>query len=557
MARYIYADKSLTFCFDSTTGTITTGAKTFTLPARLRYVFRALLDRATSGPDEYVLAKDLWARWPTRIDEPESQGGEDFKRYANVHTAIGHLRVALSKECSIDGKQVIEVVRQSERDRMGYKMSANGHVTLDLPHADTMGAEIRPLHQVMTAICESVQKRPISDEVGTFYAIQLRYLLSLAPVVSSVEGFAADVVGQTYQLMEEVCNQLTETSSRKSEDRAKEPWVENVGCARIRMGTYHMTRGQLRVAKQQADECISLAEEHNDADLYLAGYQLLGAIRYYQGQLIESFETLERARAYLGKQTMGIQNHVRLFGQDPESTIKAFQARCIAGRGGKEEAKRYAKEAIERAVASEDGISIGLALFFSARVHQLFREAEAVKSLGAQLSTLASSNVFLFWTALSMMVEGWARAEEGLQLGVLDEIRIGVKKLSDGKHAYEETGARITLPGWGALIAEFQLAAGNLQLAESALVVAERQAVAEGLGTEHESAYSEIYRVWGELERDKNGDETAAQGRFKEAISIAKQQGAAVLSARVERSQKIRGRGAPYINRARARDVLC
>lgn len=556
MARYIYTGEKLTFSFESTTGTVTVGAKTFTLSTRLRYVFHALLQRATSGPDQYVPAKDLWARWPTRSDDPQPQGNDDFKKYANVHTAIGHLRVALSKECSIDGKQLIEVIRNPERDRMGYRINANGRVTLDLPSADTMGAEIRPLHQVMTAICESIQKRPISDEVGTFYIIQLRYLLSLAPVVTSVEGFAADVVGHAYQLMEEVCNQLTATSSRQPKDYAKEPWVENVGSARIRMGTYHMTRGQLGIAKQQVDECLALAEEHDDPDLFLAGYLLLGAIRYYQGQLIGSFETLERASAYFKKRAKGLQDHIRLFGQDPTSMINVLQARCLAGQGQKEEAKRYAKEAIERAMESEDRPSIGLTLFFSARMHQLFREVEAVKTIGMQLSTLATSNVFLFWTALSMMLEGWAKAEEGLQLGDVDEIRMGVKRLCDGKHAYEETGARVTLPGWDALIAEFLLAAGDLQLAESALVVAERQAVVEGLETEYEMAYSEIYRVWGELERDKNGDETAAQERFNRAMSIAKQQGAVVLSARVERSRKIRGRGTPYINRARARDVL-
>ena len=164
--------------------------------------------------------------------------------------------------------------------------------------------------------------------------------------------------------------------------------------------------------------------------------------------------------------------------------------------------------------------SLAFALNFTARLHQLRRERQAVQEEAEAAIALSTEQGFPFFLAMGTILRGWAVAEQGHGAA-------GVSQIREGLTTYQATGAEIWRPYFLALLAEVLGKEGQTE--EGLRVINEALAIVER--TEERFYEAELHRLKGELllndERRMMNDERQtqeAEACFQQALAVARQQ---------------------------------
>ncbi|WP_227747173.1 ABC transporter permease [Paraburkholderia franconis] len=168
----------------------------------------------------------------------------------------------------------------------------------------------------------------------------------------------------------------------------------------------------------------------------------------------------------------------------------------------------------------------------AAGLHQCRRETERTLEYAEAAITLSTEQGFPLWLAWATILRGWALAQQG-------RAEEGIAQMREGLIAYRATGAELARPYQLALLAQ---ACGNAGQAETGLEkLGEALNVADRKGERYYVA--ELHRLRGELLQQRSGaqsrylaDHEAAQACFRDAIAIARQQGARSLELRTASS---------------------
>src|SRR5438067_9252565 len=128
--------------------------------------------------------------------------------------------------------------------------------------------------------------------------------------------------------------------------------------------------------------------------------------------------------------------------------------------------------------------SWAVALTFTAIVHQLRRESDAVQEWAASAITLTTEQDLPFWLTGGTFLRGWALAVQG-------QVAEGVAQIRQGWSAYQALGAGIVRSYLLTLLAEAYRNGG--QITEGLAVVAEALATVEETGERFYAA--ELYRL--------------------------------------------------------------
>jgi predicted ATPase len=342
----------------------------------------------------------------------------------------------------------------------------------------------------------------------------------------AIKGYAAPEVEHTYSRARELCRRMRETPQLVP--------------ALMGLRIFYAVRGELQTSRELAEQLLRLAQRVQDPALLLEAHRSLGVTLFWLGELAPARRYMERVITLYDPQQH--RSHAFLYGQDPGVTCLATAAHILWLLGYPDQALRKNHEALTQAQALAHPFSLAYALTFGAAcLHQYRREEQAVQERAEDGIALASEQGFSMFSALGIVLRGWALAGRG-------QVEEGLTQLRQGLAAFRATGAEMLRPYFLILLAEAYEKVGQRE--EGRAVLTEALAAVHGTGVRFCEA--ELYRLYGELslrlgERESGrwGDNTAfAQSPshlvalsspeecFHKAIEIARKQQAKSLELR-------------------------
>ncbi|WP_028220511.1 adenylate/guanylate cyclase domain-containing protein [Paraburkholderia oxyphila] len=347
---------------------------------------------------------------------------------------------------------------------------------------------------------------------------ELALRLAIGPALMAARGWASPEVKATYTRALELCRQAGQTP--------------HLFRAQTGLRMVYQLGAEYKTAREIAERLLDLAERaHNPAQIMEANY-LLGMSLFRLGELNSAHAYL----AGLGKLSLlhdaePLDEEVFAHGRDPRSVGESSLGLVLWHMGYPDEALRRAEQALSRARALHDMVSLGQSLVFKAELHQLRGEPRLTHDCAEAAIDLSTEQGFPTILAWATILDGWALAEAG-------EAEQGMARVRHGLADYEATGARLGRTYFLALLAETCARAGQRDAGLDAL--AEAMAVAEESGERHHEP--ELYRLGGELllaagptatvATAAAADRDAAEARFNEAIATAHHRGARSLELR-------------------------
>ncbi|WP_168734934.1 AAA family ATPase [Deinococcus sp. KSM4-11] len=279
------------------------------------------------------------------------------------------------------------------------------------------------------------------------------------------------------------------------------------------MFSLQIVRGNVRGARELAERAMRLAGD--DTGLLTDSHQALGGGNLTEGRLAAAAEHFEQARRLYAEH-----RHRRvLFGANVGVFTLAWGAHGLWLQGRVLEAREYVAQAA--AIAEELGhpFTQMQARAYRSISHQLEGDLDAAwNAAEAAVEGCERSNI-AYYREWGVIVGGWVQARRG-------EPEAGLRRIRRGLDALQRLDAALRLPYYLSLLAEVHLQLNRPEAARAALDVA--QSVA---GQNRDLWYlPEVFRLRGLTELNR------AEGFFREALALARSQGAVSLELRAATS---------------------
>jgi len=343
---------------------------------------------------------------------------------------------------------------------------------------------------------ELLQKQP---ETAQRCEAELKALTKLGPALQSTRGFGAPEVETAYLRARELCKQLGEPVELFQALWGL--WLNSVG------------RERWDMARPIADELLTVAQRLNDRALLLEAHHAMCPTTLWVGDPQEARTHGEQGMALYDREQH--QSLAFVFGNhDPGVCCRMHSAMALWFLG-------YSQKAVER---SRTGIAMARELChigtlvnelpFAGIIHQLRREAPAVREIAESLIVLSTEHGFPQWLAFGKVLDSWAQAEQVDDVGLVAQLRGAIGNYRAQNELY--------LPYFLGLLAAIELiyekADEGFATVSKALEMTER--------TGSRLMDPELYRLKGELLLLSRGPgpERDAELAFRHAIEIARRQ---------------------------------
>jgi class 3 adenylate cyclase/predicted ATPase len=351
----------------------------------------------------------------------------------------------------------------------------------------------------LTRGLEIVERLPVGTDRERH---ELALLLALGPAIQALKGLGAPEAETVF------------SRARDLSERLGEP----VSAFQALWGQWMVTAGLGRIASalRIGDELLTLAHRTNDRALLLESHHAMWATSFWLGDLEATEEHIaqgidlydpeqHRSLAFLyGGHDAGVCGH-----------YFSIWTQWLRGRSIQAAAAHEAASALAQQLGHPP--SIAIAQTWACGLLYFERDTVALLRLARRLIALAVERELPAWRVAGTLFEGWARAQTG-------EGTEGIAQIREGLSAAKTTGTLLPLePLYMMLHADACLSVGHVE--EGLRAVDDAQAVMDerGIGIWQ----SEFHRLRGELLlRRASADEGGAETCFREALTIARQQGA-------------------------------
>ena len=280
-----------------------------------------------------------------------------------------------------------------------------------------------------------------------------------------------------------------------------------------------------RRAWRLCERLLVLAEKSDGSGFKLQAHHAAWATAFGRGELAD-VETHAQAGLALYDATHHQAMASSYGNHDASTCARNFWALSLALAGDEERARSIADTSVAVARSLGDPFSLALTLAFAAFVAQVLGDVALAAQHAEQSRQIATDHEIPIATAWSTGVAAWCAAENG-------ETRRGIELLSQTIATLEAAHARHFMSFLLGLLADAHLKAGDP--AEAMTAVERGLSLNEDGGERYFLA--ELYRLKGELlARPPSARRDQAHEAFRNAIKIAKAQGARVLERRAEES---------------------
>jgi predicted ATPase len=342
---------------------------------------------------------------------------------------------------------------------------------------------------------------------------ELALLVTLGMQLQVSRGYAFAEVEGVYARARDLCGQVAEA-----------PWPLLVHWG---LWMYYEVGSQLDKSLMLAEQLLGLARAAKDTGQLLQAHLALAVTSLSLGDPARTLDHAEQGIALYDPKRHSDQTY--LYGQEPGVGCLAFAGVALWLLGYPDRAVARCREAVALGERMGHPASHALSLYFTAMVRQYRREPQAVRDAAEITTTIASEHALALWLANGVVMQGWARAQQGEGVS-------GVAMVRRGLVDWLATGAETHRTYFLGLLAEALGRAGRTE--EAVGVLTEAVAMMHGTGTVFHAA--ELHRLRGEyrlLLQGAGDDATCeADADFNQAIAIARRQRAKSLELRAAMS---------------------
>ena len=273
-----------------------------------------------------------------------------------------------------------------------------------------------------------------------------------------------------------------------------------------------LNRCEPAIVQEAAAAFLRETELRPDSPEAGVAYRISGLTRLYFGDYAEARANIEKALAIL-KSERDRELAFR-FGQDQVAAAMIYMALVLWPLGDVELARQFADQAASQAAKSGNLQTLAYVNYHLCLFEALRGDRERAVPVAKAVLDLAHERAMPIWESAGRLLHGWANWLVGDQRMELAEMRRGIER-------WRELGQAFHRPYLGALLAEAEASAGNLDIAIGEL----DRFLAEAQSTGERWSNAELHRVRGELliKRDP-ANTAAAEEAFLTAIGIAQRQ---------------------------------
>ena len=336
----------------------------------------------------------------------------------------------------------------------------------------------------------------------------------LGGALTATHGYGAPDAVRAYARARELCARAGET-----------PELFNILLGLVRVYT---ARGDLAAARDVAGHLERLADAAGTAVLAVAGHNALGILDFYAGDFARAIDRLERGIALHDRADgADLWTAALRIGPDPAvaCTTNLALTLWVVGRPDRAVATMDAARAL--AASLDHPRSLAYAIHYAAALHGFRREWRLVRERAAAAAALATEHGLALYRAAGEVHRGRLLAEDG-------QVDAGLARMREAAAASWTMGLQVWAPVVAASMAE--VCAGIHRPADGLALVRDALAVAERAGWHHWTA--ELHRLKGvlTLQTDAPGREEEAEACFRDAIELARRQGARSFELRAATS---------------------
>ena len=351
---------------------------------------------------------------------------------------------------------------------------------------------------------------------------ELEILMLLGPVQIAIEGYASSSAKASFERALSLSTQLDLVDMQI-------PTLWN-------LAGLHMGLGQLGKSHSLIERLDEPAGRSSDPHIDMIVADAHAQQFFFEGKLSES---LERCEVVVSQYDVVQHSHLaETYSQeDPGAVCNGIAALVHWMMGLPDQSTKKSQALQELSGVLDNPHTTAFGLFFLCAMCQLQRDFLTTERLAEDWFNLSEAHDMVHFQAVAQMHLGWARAQHSPGEPQLELVRNGLKML-------EDTGTRLLLPHSNGILAQTQLAVGNLDEAQRTIVEA---LVVTEENTERWSE-AELHRVQGEIiAADGTEDDTSLADCFEKSLQVAKGQQARSLELRAALNL-----GQVYFNRGQA-----
>jgi TOMM system kinase/cyclase fusion protein len=334
---------------------------------------------------------------------------------------------------------------------------------------------------------------------------ELALQLSLGQALIASIGYGVPEVGTTFNRARELCLKLGETPQLFPALRG--------------LAMFYFLRAEMQTARELGERILNIAQSSQDPSFLIEAHLVLGMILFHMGELVPSFEHLERGLALYEPQ-----QHRELafvYGRDPVVQCLDYMSWILFDLGYPDQALEKREEALKLAHQLAHPYSLVIALLWSAWSYHFRREASAVQEQAEAVIALCTEHNFPVWLGAGIILRGWSLAEQG-------EIEKGIAQMREGIAGWRAAGSETGVPKMHSILAEMLGKAG--QIDEGLALLTEALATMER--TNEHWGDAEAHRIKGELMLMQGADEAEVEACYHQAIEVARRQQARLRELR-------------------------
>lgn len=484
------------------------------LAATIGRAFTFPVLQAVSEQNEETLVQLLDELWRRRIILEQGADAYDFSHaqlrevvYAGVSHArrrLWHRRIAEALE------QLTGLAASRPSHELAFHYEQAGQWDKAVGHYQRAGAAaqaIFAMSEVLEAATHGLDLLKNLPATPEHLRQEALFQAMLGNALVHAKGYAAPEVEAAYARMRVLYEQIERTPDLLP--------------VLISMATFHLIRGDIRLAAQWSLELLEIAGRLQLRDLLTLAHYALGATSYYLGELAAAISHLEHAFALFAPQPH--QGLVSVY--DHRVSCLNHLALAFWFIGEVDRSLQCSQQALSLAESLQQPYVTVMTLHFAGVVQQLCGNAPAAKQFTARAMEITGPDGQLYQRALNAILFGWICAEEG-------DTNAGIAHLTSALSGLDRLGAWLERPYYLSMLAQAQMKVGHFDAAAVTL-----QEALEG--AQHGGDFlwePELFRLRGELYRLQGAPPTQIEAEFLQSLESSGRLGARSLKLRAATS---------------------
>jgi predicted ATPase len=466
--------------------------------------------------DEEVVVRALDELWRKRLVREQGPNAYDFTHDKLRDVAYGETSAPQRRRLHRRVAEALVAVHESDLDPVSAQVAAHceaaGLPEQAIPHywrAAVVAQGVYAHDEAMALAARGLsllRELPASARRDRW---ELDLQLVLAPTYRVTKGWAAPELGGVLDRALALCDRVGTPAQR----------------AEILYGmqSRYIVEGRLEKSALITDELVRIFHETQGAEPPRSAFAMLAGVRLQMGRFQEACDDIEGlVREADPSQLQRLQESQ---GLNYEVLARAWQSHALWCLGRPDTAFDGASHALRLARDLGQPFSQAIAATYLALLQQLRADPAAFRAQAVEALGLATDFKATYYRAWAGILVAYAETLDGPEVTALARLR-------DALEAFEETGARLRLPYYLALLADAHLRKGD---ATAGLDVVE-EALSRSRETNERWWDAELHRLRGELLLAAGAEAAEAEAALRRAFEIARGQQAKSLELRAARA---------------------